>query len=324
MTARVAVAENDDKFAAIVSLTQFNLSLQNWPKVVDSRAQLSSQWYTSGLLCRRWFATRQVAYGKLVIVLCNCYTCSHQDIQWSIIQRLQSCECGGRSTITYEDASQVIATWCPPDFTPEVVRGHIRCYDCLISQPVISWQSVLSMFQDCKGPAILKKAVADWADPANYRQISDLSTISKVLERLALAQLQPHLLTSNNFCQFHSGFHTNHSTEKVHIKLLNDIYTTGVDRRFTVVISLDISAAFTISHTVLLSPNRVRTDLHYTSLCVLLSVQPATVCEHGRHSPSLLDCCSGIPQGSVLGPLLFAAYVSPVRSVVESFGVRYQ
>ena len=40
----------------------------------------------------------------------------------------------------------------------------------------------------------------------------------------------------------------------------------------------------------------------------------------GRHSSDVLDCCSG----SVLGPLLFPAYVSPVGSVIESFSVRYQ
>jgi len=37
-----------------------------------------------------------------------------------------------------------------------------------------------------------------------------------------------------------------------------------------------------------------------------------------------MDCCSGVLQASVLGPLLFAAYVSLVGSVIESFGVRYQ
>ena len=46
---------------------------------------------------------------------------------------------------------------------------------------------------------LLKKSGANQADPSNFRPISNLSTISKVLERLALGQLRPHLLSSPNF-----------------------------------------------------------------------------------------------------------------------------
>ena len=100
---------------------------------------------------------------------------------------------------------------------------------------------------------LLKKSGANQADPSNFRPISNLSTISKVLERLALGQLRPHLLSSPNFCSHQSGFRTGHSTETALFEMLNDVYTAGDDRRLTVAIGLDISAAFnTISHDVLI------------------------------------------------------------------------
>ena len=58
-----------------------------------------------------------------------------------------------------------------------------------------------------------KKAGLDSSLPANYRPISILSAVSKVLERLVLARLRPHLLGSANFSQYQSAYRKGHSTE---------------------------------------------------------------------------------------------------------------
>jgi len=104
------------------------------------------------------------------------------------------------------------------------------------------------------------------------------------------------------------------------LELLNDVYSAGEDRRFTVVVGLDIAAAFdTISHSVLL--NRLQDEFGLSStvldlVCSYLSHRQHYV-KIGRHSSDLFDCCSDVPEGSVLGLRLFAAYVSPIGSVIE-------
>ena len=148
----------------------------------------------------------------------------------------------------------------------------------------------------------------------------NLSTISKVLERLALAQLRPTRYSQTVFCPLQSGFRTSHSTETAVLELLNDVYAAGDSKRFTVVIGLDISAAFdTICHDILLDRLHSEFGISGSALHWLLSYVKV---RHRRSSVS--DSSSGVPQGSVLGPLLFALYVSPVGRVIESHGVHYQ
>ena len=68
---------------------------------------------------------------------------------------------------------------------------------------------------------------------------------------------------------------------------------------------------------------RVKVDKYYATYVRYLSDRRQYV-KIGQHSSGLFDCSSGVPQCSVLGPLLFAVYVSPVGNVIESFGVRHQ
>jgi len=70
---------------------------------------------------------------------------------------------------------------------------------------------------------LLKKAGFDSTQPLNYRSISNLLTVSKVLERLALARQRPHLFSSANVSQFQSTYRKGHST---------DCTTGGFERSF--------------------------------------------------------------------------------------------
>jgi len=98
-----------------------------------------------------------------------------------------------------------------------------------------------------------KNAGLDSSQLANYRPISNLPIASKVLERLVLARLRPHLLSSANFSQFQSAYRKGHSTEAALLEVLDGVFTAADDKQVTVLIGLDLPAAFdTVDHRLLL------------------------------------------------------------------------
>ena len=88
----------------------------------------------------------------------------------------------------------------------------------------------------------------------------------------------------------------------------------------TIVISLDLSAAFdTIDHQILLSRLNTSFGISDTTLSWLQSylTNRTSSVRIGRHCSSSVTCTTGVPQGSVLGPLLFTAYVSPIAGIAH-------
>jgi len=206
------------------------------------------------------------------------------------------------------------------------------CVD--VFAPIITKLANLSM-QTGKFPSsykqaqvlpLLKKAGLDSSSPANYRPISNLSTVSKVLERLVLTRLRPHLLGSANFSQYQSAYRKGHSTETALLEVLDGVYTAADDKKVTVLIGLDLSAAFdTVDHGILLQRLQSEFGVTETPLAWLRSYLEGRTqfVKLGQHQSSVVGLDVGVPQGSVLGPLLFAIYCSPVADVIGSHGVQF-
>ena len=91
---------------------------------------------------------------------------------------------------------------------------------------------------------LLKKAGLNENDPANYRPISNLNTIGKIIERVCLARLQPHVSSTGNFSPMQSAYRKKHSTETALLKILDDLYRIVDSKNAAVLIGLDLSAAF--------------------------------------------------------------------------------
>ena len=104
---------------------------------------------------------------------------------------------------------------------------------------------------------LIKKPGLDQSVPENYRPISNLHTISKLIERLVLGQLKPHLLATRNLNPLQTAYRSGHSTETALQRILDSFYEAIDGKKLTVMISLDISTAFdTINHGKLLSQFR--------------------------------------------------------------------
>ncbi len=88
----------------------------------------------------------------------------------------------------------------------------------------------------------------------NYRPVSNLSFVSKVLEKVAAMQLSVHLRVKNLEEPFQSAYRPGHSTETAMVKIHNDIITALGQKKAVLLVMLDLSAAFdTVSYDCLLS-----------------------------------------------------------------------
>ena len=100
---------------------------------------------------------------------------------------------------------------------------------------------------------LLKKPGRNTKYFKNFRSITNLTTISKIIERLALHRVRPYLSTSPNHCRLQSAYPTGQSTETALVKIVNDILEHINKGSVVMLVSLDISAAFDmVNHNLLL------------------------------------------------------------------------
>ena len=152
----------------------------------------------------------------------------------------------------------------------------------------------------------------------NFRPASNLKAPSKIIIQKRVALQLNNYLTNNNLHEtFQSAYKVHHSTETVMVKVQDDILH-GIDsNRAVVLFMLDLSAAFdTVSHEILL--NRLTQRYGITGslqkwfASYLLSSTQFVQIECSIYSLREVNC--GVPQGSVLGPLLYVLYALPVAA----------
>ena len=184
-----------------------------------------------------------------------------------------------------------------------------------------------SKFKCAAVTPLLKKPSLDPDNPSSYRPISNLNTISKILERLFLSRLYPHVTSSSNFNHLQSAYRPFHSTETALLQTFDNTFHSADLSQPTLLVSLDLSAAFdTIDHATLLSRLSTSFGVHGTALAWLTSylTNRSQTVRMGSVSSNPSNFSSGVPQGSVLGPILFSLYISPIGQIVSNFGLAHQ
>ena len=166
----------------------------------------------------------------------------------------------------------------------------------------------------------MKKPSLDRNVLKNYRPVSNLSFISKILERIVFNQITDHLIKNNLIETFQSAYKSGHSTETALLRVVNDLFCFIDEGNVSLLTMLDLSAAFdTIDHDILfqrLSSHFGINDKVLRWIKSYLHERKQKVKLNNFYSDDL-DLLYGVPQGSVLGPLLFTMYVFfPIKDVI--------
>ena len=172
---------------------------------------------------------------------------------------------------------------------------------------------------------LLKKDDLDPEVLKNYRPVSNLSFLSKVLERVVAARLTNYMTINQLHEPMQSAYRACHSTETALVRVQNDILHTLDQGGAAILVLLDLSAAFdTIDHSILLSRMESvlgvkGSALQWFKSYLLGRKQRIKINDDFSENQEIL--WSVVPQGSVLGALLFLIYIIPLAEQIRTYGL---
>ena len=244
------------------------------------------------------------------------------------------CELRSFTPATEEEVKKVIlsskSTTCSQDPLPTPLLKN--CLDALV--PAITRIINLSlehadMPYELKKALILpllKKVCLDKEIVKNYRPIYNLQFISKIIERIVATRIRDHMDTNVLQEILQSAYKSLHSTETALLKVQDDVLKAIDNKKCVLLVLLDLSAAFdTVDHKILLKRLESRLGIKGSALEWIksyLTNRTQSVNISGAESDPL-ELLFGVPQGSVLGPILFTIYTLPLGDILRKHGLSY-
>ena len=151
----------------------------------------------------------------------------------------------------------------------------------------------------------------------NFRPISPLSSVSKVFEKAAYGQLYEYFSSHALFYDSQCGFRKYHSTQLAALELVDRIHKEMDENKIPFSVFLDLSKAFdTLDHDILLHKLQYY-GITGTALDWFRSylTERYQYVDYNGASYSMKLLTTGVPQGSILGPLLFIIYMNDIHTV---------
>ena len=228
-----------------------------------------------------------------------------------------------------DEIRQIVSSFgmkCSPDdpIPSPVLKANIETF-------VPIWSKLVNLSLDQGSMECLKSSVVnplikqmddaiDKDDRKNYRPVSNLQFIGKLIERVVSTRLNKHMTDSDLHSDFQHGYKKGHSTETLLLKVINDLLVAGDNLHPSIIMLLDMSAAFdTVDQTKLLQILKDEIGIEGTALkwfesFLIGRTQKVKIGEEYSEDGNL---GFGVAQGSVLGPDLFNIYIRSLKKHVE-------